>query len=41
VLPGGRGLVFMRPRQSGRLAAPVLVRAENWFADVRARTAAH
>jgi WD40 repeat protein len=37
VLPGGR-FVFLRPRQSGRLAAPVLVRAENWFADVRART---
>ena len=39
VLPGGRGFIFLRPRQSGRLSAPVVVRAENWFADVRARTA--
>jgi Tol biopolymer transport system component len=39
VLPGGRGFIFLRPRQSGRLTAPVVVRAENWFADVRARSA--
>jgi eukaryotic-like serine/threonine-protein kinase len=40
VLPGGRGFVFLRPRQAGRAAAAVtVVEAENWFADVRARSA--
>jgi hypothetical protein len=39
VLPGGRGLVF--PRIWGanpRGGAPVVVEAENWLAEVRART---
>jgi serine/threonine-protein kinase len=41
VLSGGRGFVFVRPRESGRAAAPTVkvVVAENWFADLRARTA--
>ena len=39
VMPGGRGFVFLRPRQTGRVAGPTIVEAENWFADVRARTA--
>ena len=39
VLPGGRGFVFSRQRQTERAAVqPALVEAENWFADVRART---
>jgi eukaryotic-like serine/threonine-protein kinase len=40
VLPGGRGFLFLRQRQADRTAAaPLLVQAENWFADVRARSA--
>jgi hypothetical protein len=39
VLPGGRGFVFLRLRQTGRGAGPMIVEAENWFADVRARAA--
>jgi serine/threonine-protein kinase len=39
VLPGGRGFVFLRQRSADRAAAPPLVQAENWFADVRARSA--
>ncbi|HET6579691.1 MAG TPA: protein kinase [Gemmatimonadales bacterium] len=40
VLPGGRGFLFLRPRQADRAAAgPLLVQAENWFAEVRARSA--
>ena len=40
VLPGGRGFLFLRQRQSERGAArPQLVEAEHWFADVRARSA--
>jgi serine/threonine-protein kinase len=39
VLPGGRAFIFLRPRQAARAAAGVpVVEAENWFADVRART---
>ncbi|HKT61120.1 MAG TPA: hypothetical protein VJQ46_13800, partial [Gemmatimonadales bacterium] len=39
VLPGGKGLVFPRPWQTGpAAAAATVVEAENWFADVRART---
>jgi len=38
VLPGGQGLVFPRPWQTGpAAAAPTVVEAENWLADVRAR----
>jgi hypothetical protein len=38
VLPGGRGFVFLRLRQSTQTATtrPV-VQAENWFADIKAR----
>jgi hypothetical protein len=40
VLPGGRGFLFLRQRQADRAAAaPLLVQAENWFAEVRARSA--
>jgi serine/threonine-protein kinase len=41
VLSTGRGFLFLRPRESGRAAAPAVtvVEAENWFADLRARTA--
>jgi serine/threonine-protein kinase len=40
VLPGGRGFIFARQRETGRPATqPALVQAENWFADVRAKTA--
>jgi serine/threonine-protein kinase len=38
VLPGGRGFVFARQRTERTTAQPALVEAENWFADVRART---
>jgi hypothetical protein len=39
VLPPGPGLLFPRPWQMGPGAtAPTVVEAENWFADVRART---
>jgi Tol biopolymer transport system component len=39
VLPGGAGFIFGRQRVAGPAAAqPALVEAENWFADVRART---
>ncbi len=38
VLPGGRGFVFIRPRAFTETAVqPVLVMAENWFADLRSR----
>jgi serine/threonine-protein kinase len=40
VLPGGRGFIFTRQRETGRPATqPALVQAENWFADVRVKTA--
>ena len=41
VQPDGRGFVFLRPRQGGRtgVAAVTVIEAENWFADLRARTA--
>jgi Tol biopolymer transport system component/tRNA A-37 threonylcarbamoyl transferase component Bud32 len=39
VLPGSRGFVFLRPRRSGQPGAVAVVEAENWFADVRARSA--
>jgi serine/threonine-protein kinase len=40
VLPGGRGFVFLRPRQLGQAAPGVkIVQAEHWLDDVRARTA--
>jgi serine/threonine-protein kinase len=38
VPPGGRSFVFLRPRQTGRGAGVNVVMAENWFADVKART---
>ena len=39
VLPGGRGFIFVRPRQTGRTTALItVVQADNWFADARART---
>jgi serine/threonine-protein kinase len=38
VLPGGRGFVFARQRSDPTATQPALVEAENWFADVRART---
>jgi Tol biopolymer transport system component len=39
VLPGGKGLVFPRPwRVDPALGASTVVEAENWFADVQART---
>jgi hypothetical protein len=39
VLPGGKGLLFPRPLQTGpAAAAPTVVEAENWFAEVRAKT---
>jgi serine/threonine-protein kinase len=39
VLPGGKGLLFPRPWQTGATAAaPTVVEAESWLADVRART---
>ncbi|MGN6392373.1 MAG: protein kinase domain-containing protein [Gemmatimonadales bacterium] len=39
VLPGGQGVVFPRPWQTGPgAAAPTVVEVENWLADVRART---
>jgi Tol biopolymer transport system component len=39
VLPGGKGLVFRRPwGQDPALGTPTVVEAENWLADVRART---
>jgi hypothetical protein len=38
VLPGGRGFVFLRQRQSAQAAATLpVVQVENWFADVHAR----
>jgi len=38
VLPGGRGFVFLRPRQAARSAVgATLVQAENWLDDVRLR----
>ena len=38
VLPGGRGFVFLRQRQSAQAAAALpVVQVENWFADVHAR----
>jgi serine/threonine-protein kinase len=40
VLPGGRGFVFLRQRQSAQAATtPPIVLVENWFADLRARLA--
>jgi tRNA A-37 threonylcarbamoyl transferase component Bud32 len=40
VLSGGRGFLFLRQRQTSRTAAvPPVVLVENWFADVRARSA--
>jgi serine/threonine-protein kinase len=40
VLPGGRGFVFLRQRQSAQAAtAPPVVLVENWFADLRVRLA--
>jgi len=39
VLPDGRGFMFMRTREPAQAAkAPTVVEAENWLADVRART---
>jgi hypothetical protein len=39
VFPAGKGFLFPRPRQPGQAAAaPTVVEAENWFAEVRART---
>jgi hypothetical protein len=39
VLPGGNGLVFPRPWGADPAAgAPTVVEAENWLADVQART---
>ena len=39
VLPGGKGLVFPRPWGADpALGAPTVVEAENWLADVQART---
>src|SRR5262249_34006894 len=39
VLPGGQGLVFPRPWQTGPDApGPTVVEAGDWLADVRART---
>jgi hypothetical protein len=39
VLPGGKGLVFPRPWGADPAAgAPTVVEAENWLADVQART---
>jgi serine/threonine-protein kinase len=39
VLPGGRGFMFLRALQSAQAgAAPTVVEAENWFAEVRARS---
>ena len=39
VLPGGKGIVFPRPYGSDPAAgAPTVVEAENWLADVQART---
>jgi hypothetical protein len=39
VFPGRKGLLFPRPWQAGPAAAePTVVEAENWLADVRART---
>jgi len=38
VLPGGRGFVFLRQRQSAQVATtPPVVLVDNWFADLRAR----
>ena len=38
VLPGGRGFVFMRLRQSSQAARALpVVQVEHWFVDVRAR----
>jgi hypothetical protein len=38
VLPGGRGFVFLRPRQATRSPVGVtLVQAEHWLDDLRAR----
>jgi len=38
VLPGGRGFVFLRQRQSTQAVATLpVVMVENWFADLRAR----
>jgi Tol biopolymer transport system component len=39
VLPGGKGIVFPRPWGANPAAgAPTVVEAENWLADVQART---
>jgi hypothetical protein len=38
VLPGGRGFIFARQRSDRTALQPAMVEAENWFADVRART---
>ncbi|HEY7635432.1 MAG TPA: protein kinase [Gemmatimonadales bacterium] len=39
VLPGGKGLLFPRPWRPGpAVAAPTVVEAENWFAEVKTRT---
>ena len=38
VLPGGRGFVFLRLRQSAQTATTLpVVQVENWFADLRTR----
>jgi hypothetical protein len=39
VLPAGKGIVFPRPWGADPAAgAPIVVEAENWLADVQART---
>ncbi|HUF35535.1 MAG TPA: hypothetical protein VMN37_06270, partial [Gemmatimonadales bacterium] len=38
VLAGGRGFVFLRPRSAQSAVTP-MVRAQGWFADIRARSA--
>ncbi len=40
VLPGGRGFLFMRFKLTSQAAtSPSIVQVENWFTDLRARTA--